>query len=99
MLQRRSAKFRRARKTATAARPCEILDFGIATAAAWTSPTFEQTTAMRLTSAGETIGTGADMSPEQVRGEELDRRSDLFLFGIARYEMPTGVHPFSGLHR
>ena len=76
--------------------PAKILDFGIATAAAWASPAGEQTTLQRLTSAGEMIGTVAYMSPEQVRGEELDARSDLFSYGIVLYEMSTGVHPFGG---
>jgi eukaryotic-like serine/threonine-protein kinase len=74
----------------------KILDFGIAKAgAAWLSAP-QNTTMMGLTSAGQTPGTGAFMSPEQVRGEQLDGRSDLFSFGIALYELATGVHPFAG---
>jgi serine/threonine protein kinase len=63
-----------------------VMDFGIA----------KMTTSSRLTATGQTMGTVRYMSPEQVRGQEVDPSTDLYSLGATLYESVTGDTPFGG---
>jgi eukaryotic-like serine/threonine-protein kinase len=72
----------------------KVLDFGLAKMAAAQSALADALTA--LTGPGNVMGTLLYMSPEQVKGQELDARTDLFSLGVVLYEMSTGTRPFRG---
>jgi eukaryotic-like serine/threonine-protein kinase len=75
----------------TASGRVKVVDFGIAR---HLTPMSE--THVGLTLAGVRLGTPGYMAPEQLRGEPIDARADVFAFGVMAYELATGGHPFGG---
>ena len=78
----------------------KVLDFGLAKVwapdASDSSLSFSPTITAAMTQAGVILGTAAYMSPEQARGQDVDKRSDIWAFGVLVYEMLVGVQLFAG---
>jgi Tol biopolymer transport system component/predicted Ser/Thr protein kinase len=78
----------------------KVLDFGLAKAMSSETvvrdPASSPTLTMRATIAGVILGTAGYMSPEQARGQDADKRSDIWSFGVVLYEMLTGCALFAG---
>src|SRR5690349_16526596 len=78
----------------------KILDFGLAKAleapVATGNPSISPTLELSATQAGVILGTAAYMAPEQARGAAVDKRADIWAYGVVLYEMLTGKQPFLG---
>ena len=77
----------------------KVLDFGLAKALDTTprgDPSQSPTLTAAATQMGVIMGTAAYMSPEQARGKTVDKRADIWAFGVVLYEMLTGQRPFQG---
>jgi serine/threonine protein kinase/tetratricopeptide (TPR) repeat protein len=74
----------------------KILDFGLAKLLRSPQEVSAASTVAGVTQPGTIMGTAAYMSPEQIRGQEIDHRADIFAFGCVLYEMLSGEQPFPG---
>ena len=74
----------------------KIIDFGLAKLVDSLNGELRETVARQVTESGMVLGTVSYMSPEQAQGATVDRRSDIFSFGIVVYEMLAGCCPFAG---
>lgn len=79
----------------TAKGQAKVMDFGLVKFVEDTTADTAASTGLMLTDSGTIIGTAPYMSPEQVRGDTLDARTDLFSFGVLIYEMVAGRQPFA----
>ncbi len=78
-------------------RQIKVIDFGLAKTTETTPANSEDSTQTQLeTQAGSVLGTVPYMSPEQLRGEPVDKRSDIWSFGCVFYELLSGTRPFAG---
>jgi eukaryotic-like serine/threonine-protein kinase len=85
----------------TPAGEVKVLDFGLAAVmqgptSTATDPSHSPTLTLRATQAGMILGTAAYMAPEQARGKQVDKRADIWAFGVVLYEMLTGRQLFRG---
>jgi serine/threonine-protein kinase len=78
-----------------AGRTAVVADFGIAKAVSAARTHASDVVAATLTSIGQSLGTPAYMAPEQVAGESIDHRADLYAWGVMAYELLAGRHPFA----
>jgi serine/threonine protein kinase len=74
----------------------KVLDFGLAAVASDSPAESGATVTMGATEAGAIMGTAAYMAPEQARGQRVDKRADIWAFGVVLYEMLTGERLFAG---
>ena len=74
----------------------KVLDFGLAKAAPQGTDSVNSPTATGATQAGAIVGTAAYMAPEQARGQAVDKRADIWAFGVVLFELLTGKRVFGG---